>query len=184
MTALGLPVLRMPGVEADDVIGTLACRAAARGQPVLISTGDKDMAQLVDAHITLVNTMSNTTLDRDGVKAKFDVWPEQIIDYLALIGDSSDNIPGIPKVGPKTAAKWLGNLRHHRRAAAARWTTSRAWWATTCAPASTTLALSRKLATIRIDLDLADDAARISRAAPSTPRSCASCTSAWNSAGC
>src|SRR6187551_1114590 len=74
VTALGLPVLRIAGVEADDVIGTLACRAAARGQPVLISTGDKDMAQLVDARITLVNTMSNTTLDRNGVKAKFDVW--------------------------------------------------------------------------------------------------------------
>src|SRR6187551_3227610 len=77
VTALGLPLLRIAGVEADDVIGTLARRAAAAGQPVLISTGDKDMAQLVDGHITLVNTMSNTTLNRDGVKAKFDVWPEQ-----------------------------------------------------------------------------------------------------------
>src|SRR5690554_3831624 len=105
--ALGYPLLRIPGVEADDVIGTLAVRAAAEGRKVLISTGDKDMAQLVNGHITLVNTMTNTRLDRDGVKAKFDVWPEQIIDYLALVGDSSDNIPGIEKVGPKTAAKWL-----------------------------------------------------------------------------
>jgi len=107
--ALGLPVLRVDGVEADDVIGTLARRAAARGHSVLISTGDKDMAQLVDEHITLINTMSGTILDRAGVKTKFDVYPEQIIDYLALVGDSSDNIPGIDKVGPKTAAKWLNS---------------------------------------------------------------------------
>jgi DNA polymerase I len=103
----GLPVLRIAGVEADDVIGTLACRAAAAGQRVLISTGDKDMAQLVNDSITLVNTMSNSTLDRAGVKLKFDVYPEQIVDYLALVGDSSDNIPGINMVGPKTAAKLL-----------------------------------------------------------------------------
>jgi DNA polymerase-1 len=105
---MGLPILREPGVEADDVIGTLACAAAKQDLGVLISTGDKDMAQLVSPKITLINTMSNTVLDRDGVKNKFDVWPEQIIDYLALVGDSSDNIPGIDKVGPKTAAKWLG----------------------------------------------------------------------------
>jgi DNA polymerase-1 len=107
LRAQGLPLLRIEGVEADDVIGTLACQAAAAGQTVLISTGDKDMAQLVNGSITLVNTMSNTVLDRAGVKAKFDVFPEQIIDYLALVGDSSDNIPGIDKVGPKTAAKLL-----------------------------------------------------------------------------
>ena len=105
--ALGLPLLRITGVEADDVIGTLAQRAAAIGIEVVISTGDKDMAQLVDGRISLVNTMTDTRLDRDGVKAKFDVYPEQIVDYLALVGDSSDNIPGVPKVGPKTAAKWL-----------------------------------------------------------------------------
>ncbi|MDH3400145.1 MAG: DNA polymerase I [Chromatiales bacterium] len=105
--AMGLPLLRVQGVEADDVIGTLAHRAAAQGQATLISTGDKDMAQLVDEHVTLVNTMTNKTMDRDGVKEKFDVFPEQIVDYLALVGDSSDNIPGVPKVGPKTAAKWL-----------------------------------------------------------------------------
>jgi DNA polymerase-1 len=105
--ALGLPLLRVAGVEADDVIGTLATRAAADGLEVLISTGDKDMSQLVNDKITLVNTMTSSRLDRDGVKAKFDVWPEQIIDYLALVGDTSDNIPGVAKVGPKTAAKWL-----------------------------------------------------------------------------
>ncbi len=107
VAALGLPMLRIAGVEADDVIGTLAKRGAAAGYDVLVSTGDKDMAQLVGPHITLVNTMSNTRLDRAGVKAKFDVFPEQIVDYLALVGDSSDNIPGVTGVGPKTAAKWL-----------------------------------------------------------------------------
>ncbi len=107
VTALGLPILRVTGVEADDVIGTLARRGAASGYEVLISTGDKDMAQLVAPGITLVNTMTQTRLDRAGVKLKFDVHPEQIVDYLALVGDSSDNIPGIHGVGPKTAAKWL-----------------------------------------------------------------------------
>jgi DNA polymerase-1 len=111
VAAMGLPLLRVAGVEADDVIGTLARRGAESGYAVLISTGDKDMAQLVGPHITLINTMSNTRLDRDGVKAKFDVYPEQIIDYLALVGDSSDNIPGITGVGPKTAAKWLNQYQ-------------------------------------------------------------------------
>jgi len=105
--AMGLPMLQIEGVEADDVIGTLCRQAAADGMQVLVSTSDKDMAQLVDDNITLVNTMSGTVLDRDGVKKKFDVFPEQIIDYLALVGDSSDNIPGVPRVGAKTAAKWL-----------------------------------------------------------------------------
>ena len=105
--AMGLPLLQIKGVEADDVIGTLCRQAAAAGQNVLVSTGDKDMAQLVNDKVTLVNTMNETLMDRDGVKAKFDVWPEQIIDYLALVGDTSDNIPGVPKVGAKTAAKWL-----------------------------------------------------------------------------
>ncbi|MEM8547498.1 MAG: DNA polymerase I, partial [Pseudomonadota bacterium] len=105
--AMGLPLLRVPGVEADDVIGTLATQAKAAGLDTLVSTSDKDMAQLVVPGVTLVNTMSDTVLDRDGVKAKFDVWPEQIVDYLALVGDSADNIPGVPRVGAKTAAKWL-----------------------------------------------------------------------------
>jgi DNA polymerase-1 len=107
VAAMGLPLLRVPGVEADDVIGTLAKWAVEAGYEVLISTGDKDMAQLVGPGIGLINTMSNTRLDRAGVKLKFDVFPEQIVDYLALIGDSSDNIPGVSGVGPKTAAKWL-----------------------------------------------------------------------------
>ena len=151
--AQGIPVLRIPGVEADDVIGTLARRAAQTGQTVLISTGDKDMAQLVDGSITLVNTMTNTVLDREGVKLKFDVYPEQIVDYLALVGDTSDNIPGIEKVGPKTGAKLLqqycgldelvsrvaevpGKVGENLRAGLA------------------TLELSRRLATIRTDLDV------------------------------
>ncbi|HTV96904.1 MAG TPA: DNA polymerase I [Steroidobacteraceae bacterium] len=111
VSASGLPLLRIGGVEADDVIGTLALQGARGGFSVLISTGDKDMAQLVGPQITLVNTMSNTRLDREGVKAKFDVYPEQIVDYLALVGDSSDNIPGVTGVGPKTAAKWLSQYR-------------------------------------------------------------------------
>ena len=107
--AMGLPLLRIDGVEADDVIGTLARQAAANDIDVLISTGDKDMAQLVSERITLVNTMTGSRLDRAGVKNKFDVFPEQIVDYLALVGDTSDNIPGVAKVGPKTAAKWLND---------------------------------------------------------------------------
>jgi DNA polymerase-1 len=111
VAAMGLPLLRVTGVEADDVIGTLAKQGADAGFKVLISTGDKDMAQLVGPNIELLNTMSNTRLDRIGVKAKFDVFPEQIIDYLALTGDASDNIPGITSVGPKTAAKWLNQFQ-------------------------------------------------------------------------
>ena len=105
--ALGFPILRVQGVEADDVIGTLAVQAQALDIEVLISTGDKDLAQLVSTHVTLVNTMSNTVTDIDGVMEKFGVKPEQIIDFLALTGDTVDNVPGVPKCGPKTAAKWL-----------------------------------------------------------------------------
>ena len=105
--AMGLPLLCVPGVEADDVIGTLAARASADGQKVLISTGDKDMAQLVDDKVTLINTMSGTVMGPDGVVEKFGVRADQIIDFLALVGDTADNIPGVPKCGPKTAAKWL-----------------------------------------------------------------------------
>jgi DNA polymerase-1 len=153
LRAQGYPLLRIEGVEADDVIGTLACRAASAGQQVLISTADKDMAQLVSNSITLVNTMSNSSLDRAGVKAKFDVYPEQIIDYLALVGDSSDNIPGIEKVGPKTAAKWLNQygtldelVAHANEITGKVGENLRA--------GLQTLELSRKLATIRTDLEL------------------------------
>ncbi len=104
---LGWPVLEVPGIEADDVIGTLACTAAASGHRVVISTGDKDLAQLVTPSVSLVNTMSNEVLDEAGVKAKFGVEPCRIIDYLTLIGDTVDNVPGVHKVGPKTALKWL-----------------------------------------------------------------------------
>ncbi|MGY4206994.1 MULTISPECIES: DNA polymerase I [Burkholderia] len=105
--ALGWPLLMVEGVEADDVIGTLAREAERHGMNVIVSTGDKDLAQLVSDRVTLVNTMTNETLDRDGVIAKFGVPPERIIDYLALIGDTVDNVPGVEKCGPKTAVKWL-----------------------------------------------------------------------------
>src|SRR3954470_10561125 len=166
--ALGLPILRETGVEADDVIGTLAVSAAKQGMKVLISTGDKDMAQLVEPNITCINTMSGTVLDRDGVKAKFDVYPEQIIDYLALVGDSSDNIPGIEKVGPKTAAKWLnqygtldGLIEHVNEVSGKVGENLRAGLAT--------LELSRKLATIRTDCELpAGDAGQLVPTEPDT----------------
>jgi DNA polymerase I len=105
--ALGWPLLCVEGVEADDVIGTLAAQAAARNEACVISTGDKDLAQLVNRHVTLVNTMTDEKLDVAGVAAKFGVPPERIVDYLALIGDTVDNVPGVAKVGPKTAVKWL-----------------------------------------------------------------------------
>jgi DNA polymerase-1 len=105
--ALGLPILRVDGVEADDVIGTLALQAQAQGMEVTVSTGDKDLAQLVSPQIKLINTMTNTTLDEAGVVTKFGVRADQIVDYLALMGDSIDNVPGVEKCGPKTAAKWL-----------------------------------------------------------------------------
>ncbi|MDW3189642.1 5'-3' exonuclease H3TH domain-containing protein, partial [Vibrio sp. Vb0932] len=105
--AMGLPLICVPGVEADDVIGTLAYQASQQGMPVLISTGDKDMAQLVDDNITLINTMTNVVMDREGVVEKFGIPPELIIDYLALMGDKVDNIPGVPGVGDKTATALL-----------------------------------------------------------------------------
>ena len=106
--AMGMPLLVVPGVEADDVIGTLALQATKAKRHTVISTGDKDMAQLVTKYVSLVNTMTDTAMDEAGVVDKFGVRPDQIIDYLALMGDTADNIPGVPKVGPKTAAKWLG----------------------------------------------------------------------------
>jgi len=150
---VGLPLLIVEGVEADDVIGTLADEATSKGIDVVISTGDKDMAQLVSDHVTLINTMTDTRMDRDGVAEKFGVKPEQIIDYLALVGDKVDNIPGVNKCGPKTAVKWLqtwgsldqvidhadevkGKIGEYLRDAAE------------------TLPLSYELATIRTDVDL------------------------------
>ena len=165
VAAMGLPLLRVQGVEADDVIGTLARRAANAGHDTLISTGDKDMAQLVDQHVTLVNTMTNKTMDRDGVKEKFDVYPEQIIDYLALVGDSSDNIPGVPKVGPKTAAKWLNqyetldNIITHADEIAGKVGES-------LRENLVQLELSRKLATIDCDVALDLEPEQLTHSAP------------------
>jgi DNA polymerase-1 len=167
--ALGLPLLRVEGVEADDVIGTLACRAAGEGLRVVISTGDKDMAQLVNERITLVNTMTGSSLDRAGVKVKFDVYPEQIVDYLALVGDSSDNIPGVPKVGPKTAAKWLNqyttldNLLAHQDEIEGKVGES-------LREHTSELALSRRLATIDCELSLALQPADLKAATPDIER--------------
>ncbi|MDR1936584.1 MAG: DNA polymerase I [Candidatus Accumulibacter sp.] len=156
VAASGWPILSVDGVEADDVIGTLARRAAAQGMRVLVSTGDKDLAQLVDARITLINTKkdgSAETLDEAGVLAKFGVPPARIVDYLALVGDAVDNVPGVAKVGPKTAAKWLeqyGSLDGVMAAAAgiggAVGENLRA--------ALDFLPLGRKLVTVRCDLDL------------------------------
>ena len=153
--AMGLPLLIVPEVEADDVIGTLAVQSSAHGLRTVISTGDKDMAQLVNADVSLINTMSNTHMDEAGVQEKFGVRPEQIIDYLALIGDTSDNVPGVPKVGPKTAVKWLdqyqdldaimadadnfkGKIGEYLRGALEQ------------------LPLSRELVTIKTDVELSD----------------------------
>jgi DNA polymerase-1 len=163
--AKGLPMVRVEGVEADDVIGTLAERAAQEGLDVVISTGDKDMAQLVNDRITLVNTMFDTRLDRAGVKAKFDVFPEQISDYLALVGDNIDNIPGVPKVGPKTAAKWLNeygsatNLIARAGEVAGKVGES-------LRENLATLQLSRQLATIRRDVELPLSPTELKRSPP------------------
>ena len=108
--AMGLPMVAIEGVEADDVIGTIAQQQATLGQDVLISTGDKDMAQLVNDKVTLINTMTNTMMDPDGVLNKFGIGPDLIIDYLALMGDKVDNIPGVPGVGDKTAVALLQGL--------------------------------------------------------------------------
>jgi len=151
--ALGLPLLQVPGVEADDVIGTLARQAAAEGIETLISTGDKDMAQLVGPHVTLVNTMSRSVLDREGVIEKFGVPPERIVELLALMGDSSDNIPGIPKVGPKTAAKWLNDFGS-LDALLVRADEIKGKVGENLRANLETLALSRQLATIHCDVEL------------------------------
>ena len=162
---MGLPILRETGVEADDVIGTLACAAAKDNLSVLISTGDKDMAQLVSPQITLINTMSGTVLDREGVKTKFDVFPEQIIDYLALVGDSSDNIPGIDKVGPKTAAKWLGKYSTIDALVADAANVDGKVGENLRAGLAT-LELARKLATIRTDVTLPVTLSELKRSPP------------------
>lgn len=150
---LGLPLIQVKGVEADDVIGTLARRAGEQGMRCVISTGDKDMAQLVDERTTLINTMTETRLDRTGIKHRFGVTPEQFIDFLTLTGDTSDNIPGVDKCGPKTAAKWLetyGSL--DRLVENAQDIGGKV--GENLRSARDTLALSRQLVTISTDLEL------------------------------
>jgi len=161
---LGLPLLQVDGVEADDVIGTLAAEAEKAGMRCVISTGDKDMAQLVSDLTTLTNTMTATDMDREGVKQKFDVTPEQIVDFLALTGDKADNIPGVEKCGPKTAAKWLAQwgdldqvVAHAEEVGGKIGENLRA--------ALEQLPLSRQLATLRTDLDLDDRPRDLKRAA-------------------
>lgn len=153
LRAMGLPLLIVEGVEADDVIGTLARQATEQSLPVVISTSDKDMAQLVNEHVSLINTMSNYSMDIAGVKEKFGVNPEQMIDYLTLIGDTVDNVPGVTKCGPKTAVKWLSeyqtldNLLQNADAISGK-------IGEYLRASITHLPLSKKLVTIKTDLDL------------------------------
>jgi DNA polymerase I len=167
--ALGLPLLRIEGVEADDVIGTLCRQCAGGDMKVLVSTGDKDMAQLVDESVTVVNTMTGSVLDREGVKKKFDVYPEQIVDYLALVGDTSDNIPGVPRVGAKTAAKWL-NEYGTVEAIIANAASIGGKVGESLRENIEQLVLSQKLATIRQDVELPFHARDLIRARPDTER--------------
>ena len=150
---LGLPLIQVPGVEADDVIGTLASRAAAEKMDCVISTGDKDMAQLVNEHVSLINTMTNTHMDADGVMQKFGVTPAQIVDFLALTGDKADNIPGVEKCGPKTAAKWLNEWQDLEGVMASAGD-MKGKIGGYLRDALEILPLSQDLATIRSDLDL------------------------------
>ena len=150
---LGLPLIQVSGVEADDVIGTLATRAAAEKMDCVISTGDKDMAQLVNEHVSLINTMTNTQMDSDGVVQKFGVKPSQIVDFLALTGDKADNIPGVQKCGPKTAAKWL-NEWQDLEGVMANAQGMKGKIGEYLRDALETLPLSQDLATIRKELDL------------------------------
>ena len=168
--AMGWPLLSVAGVEADDVIGTLAAEATREQRRVIISTGDKDMAQLVSAHVTLVNTMAETSeLDRDGVVAKHGVPPERIVDYLALMGDSVDNIPGVPKVGPKTAAKWL-NQYGSLDAVIANADAVKGKIGENLRASLEQLPLSRELTTIRCDVELAVGVADLVPTPPDTEK--------------
>ncbi len=163
--ALGWPLVIVDGVEADDVIGTLVTHAASEGVKSIVSTGDKDMAQLVNTHVTLVNTMSNEVLDEKGVQEKFGVPATRIVDYLALIGDSVDNVPGVEKVGPKTAVKWLaeyGSLDGIiTRAGEIKGVVGE-----NLRKALDWLPMGRKLVTIKTDVDLAFDAEALTRQPP------------------
>ena len=166
--ALGWPLVMIEGVEADDVIGTLAVAAEKRGMKVIVSTGDKDLAQLVTDHVTLINTMTNETLDRAGVLAKFGVPPERIVDYLSLIGDTVDNVPGVEKCGPKTALKWLtqyetldGIVAHAGEIKGAVGDNLR--------KALDFLPMAKKLVTVRTECDLSTQIESIDATLPSRP---------------
>ncbi|MDR5839219.1 DNA polymerase I [Caballeronia sp. LZ034LL] len=168
--ALGWPLVMIEGVEADDVIGTLAVQAEKRGMKVIVSTGDKDLAQLVTDHVTLINTMTNETLDRAGVQAKFGVPPERIVDYLSLIGDTVDNVPGVEKCGPKTALKWLtqydtldGIVEHAGEIKGAVGDNLR--------KALDFLPMARKLVTVHTECDLASQIESIDATLASRPES-------------
>ena len=168
--ALGWPLVMIEGVEADDVIGTLAVAAEKRGMKVIVSTGDKDLAQLVTDHVTLINTMTNETLDRAGVAAKFGVPPERIVDYLSLIGDTVDNVPGVEKCGPKTALKWLtqyetldGIVAHADEIKGAVGDNLR--------KALDFLPMARKLVTVHTECDLGSQIESIEATLPSRPES-------------
>ena len=169
VAACGWPILMVDGVEADDVIGTLARQAAAQGIDVVISTGDKDLAQLVDEHITLVNTMSNEALDAAGVRAKFGVPPERIVDYLTLVGDAVDNVPGVAKVGPKTAVKWLTQYDSLDGVIAAAADIGGVV-GENLRTALDFLPLGKKLVTVRCDLELPQTLAELAPRAPDRTR--------------
>ncbi|MGJ8691788.1 MAG: DNA polymerase I [Thalassotalea sp.] len=165
IAAMGLPLLVIEGVEADDVIGTLADQASKQGIETVISTGDKDMAQLVSPHVRLINTMTNVELDEAGVVEKFGVRPDQIIDYLALMGDKVDNIPGVEKCGPKTAVKWL--LEHESlENVIANADKVKGKIGENLRSALDQLPLSFQLATIKLDVELEQSAAQLAPTAP------------------
>lgn len=172
--AMGLPLICIPGVEADDVIGTLAHQASQQGMPVLISTGDKDMAQLVDDNVTLINTMTNVVMDREGVVEKFGIPPELIIDYLALMGDKVDNIPGVPGVGDKTATALLQGigsltkLYENLDDIAALGFRGSKTMAKKLVDNKDNAMLSYELATIKLDVELEETPESLLKAEPST----------------
>ncbi|MDM9561809.1 DNA polymerase I [Bordetella petrii] len=166
--ALGWPVLAIEGVEADDIIGTLARQAARQDIHTIVSTGDKDLAQLVDAHVTLVNTMSGEVLDEPGVLNKFGVPPERIVDYLMLVGDAVDNVPGVTKVGPKTAAKWLAEFGSIN-ALAAQADSIKGVAGNNLREALAQFPLTRQLLTVKCDCDLTGHVDSIGDLAPRQP---------------